>query len=170
MMRNMTASLFMTGKVVTTPAKAKEVRPFAERMITLAKSGTLAARRMVLAELKDKEVVRGLFNELAPRYAKRQGGYTRILHLAKRRVSDGAPQVLFELVESEIVNKQKKQKSEEGDLAKKEEPEIKEESSEEEETSEEVNEESSTEEETSEEVKEEADSEEKEEANSEEKA
>ena len=107
MYRNMATSLFIHGKIVTTPAKAKECRPFAEKLITLAKDGSLAARRRALAQLHDPRVVRSLFDELGPRYKERPGGYTRILHMAKRRVCDGAPQVLFELVEAEIHWKKK---------------------------------------------------------------
>ena len=102
MLRNMATSLFVHGRIVTTPTKAKEARPFAEKLITLAKDGSLAARRRALAELHDPKVVASLFNDLGPRYKERPGGYTRILHMAKHRVCDGAPQVLFELVEAEI--------------------------------------------------------------------
>ena len=102
MLRNMATSLFVHGRIVTTPAKAKEARPFAEKLITLAKNGTLAARRRALAELHDARVVRSLFGELGPRYRERPGGYTRILHMPGYRVGDGSPKVLFELVEAEI--------------------------------------------------------------------
>lgn len=102
MLRNMVCSLFEHGRIVTTPAKAKEARPIAEKMITLAKKGTLHHRRIALSRLDNKNIVASLFNEIAPRYADRPGGYTRILHLAKHRIGDGAPQVIFELVESEM--------------------------------------------------------------------
>ena len=111
MLRNMATSLFVHGRIVTTPTKAKEARPFAEKLITLAKDGSLAARRRALAELHDPRVVASLFNELGPRYKERPGGYTRILHMAKHRVCDGAPQVLFELVEAEIQWKKGKGKA-----------------------------------------------------------
>ncbi len=101
MLRNMVCSLFEHGRIVTTPAKAKEARPFAEKMITLAKKGTLHHRRIALSRLDNKSIVSSLFSEIAPRYADRPGGYTRILHLAKTRIGDSAPQVIFELVESE---------------------------------------------------------------------
>jgi large subunit ribosomal protein L17 len=101
MFRNMVAALFRHGKIITTPAKAKEARPFAERLITLAKRGPgdLAARRRAIRLLHDPSLVRSLFEDLGARYQERPGGYTRILHLSKTRVGDGARQVLFELVE-----------------------------------------------------------------------
>ena len=101
MFRNMVAGLFRHGRIITTPAKAKEARPFAERLITLAKRGPsdLAARRRAIRLLHDASLVRSLFEDLGVRYKERAGGYTRILHLSKARVGDGAPQVLFELVE-----------------------------------------------------------------------
>lgn len=104
MFRNMVAALFTNGRIITTPAKAKEARPFAERLITLAKKGPndLAARRRAIRLLHDPALVRSLFEDLGVRYKDRNGGYTRILHLAKTRVGDGAPQVLFELVEGGV--------------------------------------------------------------------
>jgi len=85
-------------RIRTTPEKAKEARRLAERLITLGKKGTLAARRRALQLLPNKRAVRKLFDEIAPRYADRPGGYTRILRLGRPRVGDAAPQVLFELV------------------------------------------------------------------------
>ena len=101
MFRNMISSLFMHGRIITTPAKAKEARPIAEKLITLAKRGSddLAARRRAIQLLHDPSLVRTLFDDIAQRYTERNGGYTRILHLSKTRVGDGASQVLFELVE-----------------------------------------------------------------------
>lgn len=101
MYRNMVAALFTHGRIITTPAKAKEARPFAEKLITLAKKGPddLAARRRAIRLLHDPALVRSLFEDLGVRYKERNGGYTRILHLARTRVGDGARQVLFELVE-----------------------------------------------------------------------
>lgn len=101
MFRNLVSGLFRHGRIITTPAKAKEARPFAERLITLAKRGPddLAARRRAIRLLHDPALVRSLFEDLGVRYKDRQGGYTRILHLAKMRVGDGSRQVLFELVE-----------------------------------------------------------------------
>ncbi len=107
MMRNMASSLFRHERIVTTPQKAKECRKFAERLITLAKKGGLANFRRTLALLDDKEMAQKLFKELGPRYASRQGGYTRILHLADLRVGDRARQCIFELVEEEAASKKK---------------------------------------------------------------
>ena len=101
MRRAIVTSLFRHESITTTTAKAKEVRSQAERLITLAKKGGLANYRRALAELQDKVVVKKLFNELAPRYADRNGGYTRILRLSERRVNDAAEQVIFELVGEE---------------------------------------------------------------------
>lgn len=96
--RNQVTDLLEHGKIVTTEAKAKEVRGFAEKMITLGKAGTLAARRRALGFIVDKKVVDKLFGTLAPKYASRAGGYTRILKLGPR-LGDGAPMVRLELVE-----------------------------------------------------------------------
>lgn len=114
MLRNMASSLFLHGRVITTPEKAKEVRPFAEKLITLAKRGLddLAARRRAIRLLHDPSVVKALFTDLGPRYKERPGGYTRILHLAKRRIGDGARLALFELVEAEKASEDKQIKAE----------------------------------------------------------
>jgi large subunit ribosomal protein L17 len=108
MIRNLVTDLFLHGRVRTTPAKAKEARPFADKLITLAKQGTLHARQRALSLLHDRKVVGSLFNEIAPRYAQRPGGYCRVLHLSGTRVGDGAPQALFELVEETFEPKQRK--------------------------------------------------------------
>ncbi len=108
MVRNLVTSLFEHGRVVTSPAKAKEARPVAEKLITMAKGGTLAHRRRAISALNDKRVVAHLFDTIAPRYAQRPGGYTRILHLDRHRIGDGGDQCLFELVEEEIGGKKKK--------------------------------------------------------------
>lgn len=105
MVRNLVTSLFVHGRVITTPAKAKEARPFAEKLITLAKKGGLPNRRRAVSLLHDEGVVKDLFAEIAPRYKERPGGFCRILHLAKTRVGDSAPQVIFELVEEEMEGK-----------------------------------------------------------------
>ena len=118
--RNQAASLFQHGAIRTTEAKAKELRRFAEKLITTAKKGTLHARRRVIAMLQDREqffvrnggqnpnedidvaeetIVQKLFGEIAPKYADRPGGYTRIIRLADRRIGDGGKQVLLQLVE-----------------------------------------------------------------------
>lgn len=99
MLRNMTASLFRHERIVTTPQKAKECRRFAEKLVTIAKKGGQANFRRALAILRDKEMTFKLFQEIAGRFATRQGGYTRILHLADRRVGDAARLCIFELTE-----------------------------------------------------------------------
>src|SRR5262245_33421826 len=95
---NLARSLFAEGRIRTTEAKAKRLRPQAERLITFAKRGDLASRRHVLTVVRDKQVVHKLFAEIAPRFADRPGGYTRILRLGPRP-GDAAPMVLIELVE-----------------------------------------------------------------------
>jgi large subunit ribosomal protein L17 len=95
---NLARALFSEGRIRTTEAKAKRLRPQAERLITFAKRGDVAARRQVLTVVRDKAVVHTLFAEIAPRFANRDGGYTRILKLGPRP-GDGAPMVLIELVE-----------------------------------------------------------------------
>ena len=100
MRRNLVSNLFLVERIKTTPAKAKEIRAMAEKLITLARKGGLANFRRALAILDDKYVVRRLFREIAPRFKDRPGGYTRILHLpsSSRRLGDNAPQVVMELV------------------------------------------------------------------------
>jgi len=98
MYRNLVTDLLRYEKIVTTEAKAKEVRGLAERMITLGKNGSLQARRQALAFVTDKKVVSKLFDELGPRYVDRAGGYTRITKLGPR-LGDGAPMAQLELVE-----------------------------------------------------------------------
>src|SRR5919201_6653511 len=95
---NLARSLFAEGRIRTTEAKAKRLRPQAERLITFAKRGDVASRRQVLTVVRDKAVVHKLFAEIAPRFADRQGGYTRILKLGPRP-GDAAPMALIELVE-----------------------------------------------------------------------
>ena len=95
---NLARSLFAEGRIRTTEAKAKRLRPQAERLITFAKRGDVASRRQVLTVVRDKAVVHKLFAEIAPRFADRQGGYTRILKLGPRP-GDSAPMALIELVE-----------------------------------------------------------------------
>ena len=91
------SQLFQHGKIRTTEAKAKAVRPLAEHLITFAKRGDVHARRQVLKTVPDRDVVHKLFAEIAPRYTERQGGYTRILKLGQRK-GDGAPMALIELL------------------------------------------------------------------------
>ncbi|AEG16524.1 MULTISPECIES: 50S ribosomal protein L17 [Desulfofundulus] len=97
MLRNLVTSLFRDNRIQTTEPRAKEVKSIADKMVTLAKRGDLAARRQALAYIYDERVVRKLFNDLAPRYADRPGGYTRIIKMGYRR-GDAAPMVILELV------------------------------------------------------------------------
>lgn len=97
LLNNMATSLFQHGGIVTTEAKAKELRPFAEKLITLARRGDLHARRLAERKIKDREVLARLFNEIGPRFAGRPGGYTRILKLG-HRPGDGADQARIELL------------------------------------------------------------------------
>ena len=101
MLANLTKEVIMNGRIETTDTRAKEVRKFVDKMITYGKDGSLVARRKALAFLhNDKEVVKKVFDELAPRYANRNGGYTRILKLTERR-GDDALMVIIELVEGD---------------------------------------------------------------------
>jgi len=95
---NLAGSLIEHGRIKTTEAKAKAVRPFAEQMITLGKRGDLHARRLALAELRSQDVVHQLFADVAPRFADRPGGYTRIVKLGPRN-GDAAEMVYLELVD-----------------------------------------------------------------------
>lgn len=95
--RGLVTDLLKHEQIRTTEAKAKAIRPLAEKMITLGKSGSLASRRRVLAYVYDKDVAGKLFEELASRYRERPGGYTRIVKLGPRK-GDGAPVVQLELV------------------------------------------------------------------------
>jgi large subunit ribosomal protein L17 len=97
MYRNLVTELLGHEKIITTEAKAKEIRSLTEKMITLGKAGTLQARRQALATIYDKKVVEKLFKDIAPRYAERSGGYTRILKLGFR-TGDSAPIAQIELV------------------------------------------------------------------------
>ena len=99
--RNQLTALFTHDRIVTTLAKAKELRPLAERMVTLAGTGTLPARRKVLTMVPDKEVVRRLFDEIAPRFTDRPGGYTRVMRLGRRH-GDGAELAIIEFVDYEL--------------------------------------------------------------------
>ncbi len=97
LLRTLAEQLFEYGKITTTEAKAKRLRPLAEKMITSAKKGDLAARRLVLAQIANKSVVHTLFTEIGPRFATRNGGYTRITKLGPRK-GDSAPMAVIELV------------------------------------------------------------------------
>ena len=97
LIRAQVTSLLQNGKIVTTEAKAKEVRCIADKMITLGKKNTLHSRRQALSYITDKEVVYKLFEEIAPKYADRNGGYTRVLKMGPRR-GDAAEMAVIELV------------------------------------------------------------------------
>jgi large subunit ribosomal protein L17 len=128
--RNLAVALFEHETISTTIRKAKEVKGFAEKLITLARKGTLAARRQAISQLGDRNIFKDedgqqvrkgtiigkLFSELGPRYLDRKGGYTRIIHLAKRRLGDNGELVLLQLVGSEHV--EKKHKGEKGEHSK----------------------------------------------------
>ena len=99
MLRSLARSLFENERLRTTESKAKLLRPYAERLITKAKHGTVHHRRQVLSAIEDRNVVHKLFSDIGPRFADRSGGYTRVLKLGTRN-GDGAPMALIELVES----------------------------------------------------------------------
>ena len=96
-LRNMTTDLLKHGKITTTETRAKEVKRMADKMITLGKRGDLHARRQALAYMMDETVVKNLFDEIAPKYAERNGGYSRIIKTMPRR-GDAAPMAKIELV------------------------------------------------------------------------
>ena len=97
MLRNLTTSLFEHGRIETTVTRAKEVKRMADKMVTLGKRGDLHARRQALAYITKDDVVKSLFDDIAPKYAERQGGYTRIYRVGPRR-GDGAEMAVIELV------------------------------------------------------------------------
>jgi large subunit ribosomal protein L17 len=98
MLSNLAASLFVEGNIVTTVTRAKELRRVAERLITRAKGGSLADRRIVISRMPHKQAVLKLFGEIAPRFVNRPGGYTRIVRVG-RRVGDAAPMAVIQLVD-----------------------------------------------------------------------
>ena len=98
MLANLASSLFKHGRITTTETKAKRLRPLAEQLITKAKRGDLHARRRVLTVVRDKDVVYALFDQIAPRFSNRNGGYTRIVKTGPRK-GDSAPMAIIELVE-----------------------------------------------------------------------
>jgi len=98
MLANLATSLFRHGRITTTEVKAKRLRPLAEQLITKAKRGDLHSRRRVLTVVRDKDVVYTLFDQIAPRFANRNGGYTRIVKKGPRK-GDAAPMAIIELVE-----------------------------------------------------------------------
>lgn len=100
---NLATSLFEHGRITTTETKAKRLRPHAEKLITIAKKGTLHSRREVMKTVRDKDVVHKLFAEIAPSFATREGGYTRIIKTAPRK-GDNAPMAIIELLDEESVS------------------------------------------------------------------
>ena len=110
MLRNMVTDLLRHEKIRTTEAKAKVLRPLAERMITLGKRESLHARRHAARIIRDKAVLSKLFDDLAPRYAERSGGYTRIIKLSSRP-GDRADMAIIELVEAELPQRKRKKKT-----------------------------------------------------------
>jgi large subunit ribosomal protein L17 len=117
MFRNMVTSLLDKERIRTTLPRAKEVRPIAERMITLGKRESLHARRQALAYVRDPEVVSKLFSDLAPRFAQRKGGYTRIIRLGFRE-GDGAQMAILELIGSGFKKAEDKDKKKTAKKAK----------------------------------------------------
>ncbi len=111
MVANLATSLFEHGRITTTEAKARVLRPVAERLITKAKKGDLHNRRQVLSTIRDKGVVHTLFEEIAPRFADRPGGYTRITKIGPRK-GDNAPMAVIELVTEEYSPKAAPQRTE----------------------------------------------------------
>lgn len=99
LLANLAKALFEHGRITTTEAKARRLRPYAERLITKAKKGDLHNRRQVLQTITDKSIVHTLFTEIGPRYENRPGGYTRITKIGPRR-GDNAPMAVIELVEA----------------------------------------------------------------------
>lgn len=97
LLRGLVGDLVRHERITTTEAKAKEARIFAEKLITHGKEGSLHHRRLALSELPNQMVVKRIFDDLAPRYAQRAGGYTRIIHLGRRK-GDGASMAMLELV------------------------------------------------------------------------
>ncbi|MBN2135779.1 MAG: 50S ribosomal protein L17 [Acidobacteria bacterium] len=118
MLNNMATSLFKHERIQTTLPKAKELRRYAEKLITRAKDDSTHSRRVIFRSIRDKAVITKLFNEIAPRFAERNGGYTRILKL-DFRMADSAPTAVIELVGSENIGKDKKKAAKEVKAAEK---------------------------------------------------
>ena len=110
MLANLATALFEHGKITTTEARARRLRPVAERLITFAKRGDLHARRQVLTMVTDKTVVKTLFDDIGPSYATRQGGYTRITKIGPRK-GDNAPMAVIELVTEAAAAKQQRRRA-----------------------------------------------------------
>lgn len=107
MLGNMASSLILEGEIRTSVAKAKELRRFFDRLVSKGKKGDIHRRRLVVSKIKDKDAARILFEEIAPRYAERPGGYTRIIRTSPRR-GDASEQCIVQLVEAQMTVKQKK--------------------------------------------------------------
>jgi large subunit ribosomal protein L17 len=110
LLANLASALFEHGKITTTEAKARRLRPYAERLITFAKRGDLSARREVLTVVADKSVVHTLFTEIGPQFATREGGYTRITKIGPRK-GDNAPLAVIELVQEEAEAKPRRRRA-----------------------------------------------------------
>ena len=115
-LNNLASQLFEHGKITTTETKAKRVQPLAETMITKAKRGDIHARRLVLARIGDKGVVHTLFTEIAPKFADRQGGYTRITKIGNRQ-GDNAPMAVIEIVTESVEESRKAKEKAKGKAA-----------------------------------------------------
>ena len=119
-LRNLATQLFDHGRITTTETRARRVQPLAEKLLTKAKRGDLHARRLVLASVTDKDVVRRLFDEIAPSLEGREGGYTRITKIGNRK-GDNAPLAVIEIITEPVVAKPKAKKAAEQPVAKAEE-------------------------------------------------
>jgi len=110
MLRNMVTDFVRHEKIRTTQAKAKALRPYAEKLITLGKKDTLTSRRQAARFVRDKAVLKKLFDEIAPRYSERPGGYTRIIKLGGSRAGDHALMAIIEMVEADMPERKKRKK------------------------------------------------------------
>ena len=110
LLSNLATALFEHGKITTTEARARRLRPYAERLITFAKRGDLSARRQVLTVVTDKSVVHTLFTEIGPQFATRDGGYTRITKIGPRK-GDNAPLAVIELIQEEAEAKPRRRRA-----------------------------------------------------------
>jgi len=119
LLRNLSTSLFQAERITTTLGKAKELRPFAEKLITLARKDTLHSRRLAARDIQNREVLKKLFDTLGPRFSQRPGGYSRILKLGWRQ-GDGAEAAIVELLGSEPVFDKGPKKKKKGKAAKEE--------------------------------------------------
>jgi large subunit ribosomal protein L17 len=108
LMRNLARAVFTHERIITTVEKAREARRFIEKLITLGKQGDLHARRLALARLPDRDIIAKLFEDVAPRFHDRQGGYTRIIKRHQRRLGDGGKTAILELLKEGEVKVQKK--------------------------------------------------------------